>query len=71
MAEESRKDVRMLLKTFGVRADEAIIRHLALLEDGKGGPLRLRCALEDVTDYGSSPPAEPLRVVVEGEIRTR
>ena len=67
MSEENRKDIRMLLKRFGVQADEAIVRHLAILGDGI--PLRLRCTLEDLTDYGDSPPNSPLSVVVEGEVR--
>ncbi len=66
MSEENRKDIRMLLKRFGVQADEAIVRHLAVLEEGV--PLRLRCTLEDLTDYGDRAPASPLGVVVEGEI---
>lgn len=67
MSEENRKDIRMLLKRFGVQADEAIVRHLAVL--GGGVPLRLRCTLEDLTDYGDRSPDSPLSVVVEGEIR--
>ena len=68
MDDENRKDIRMLLKRFGVQADEAIVRHLARMETG--GPLRLRCTLEDRTDYGTDAPAEPLQVVVEGEVST-
>lgn len=67
MSEENRKDIRMLLKRFGVQADEAIVRHLAVL--GNGVPLRLRCTLEDRTDYGDRSPDSPLSVVVEGEIQ--
>jgi ribosomal protein L12E/L44/L45/RPP1/RPP2 len=29
MAESSRDDIRKLLKTFGIQADEAVIAHLA------------------------------------------
>ena len=62
-----RHDIRRLLKTFGVQADEAIMRYL---EQTPGDfPLRLRITLEDITDYGSHPPAAPLRVVEEDEIR--
>lgn len=68
MSEENRKDIRLLLKRFGVQADEAIVRHLAVMGDGI--PLRLRCTLEDLTDYGDQPPSSPLSVVAEGEIRT-
>ena len=69
MSEENRKDIRMLLKRFGVQADEAIVRHLAILGDGV--PLQLRCTLEDLTDYGDQPPNSPLSVVVEGEIQAK
>ncbi len=69
MSEENRKDIRMLLKRFGMQADEAIVRHLATLPEPRA--LKLRCALEDLTDYGSAAPAAPLRVVAEGEIRAR
>lgn len=69
MSEENRKDIRMLLKRFGVQADEAIVRHLALLGDGVS--LKLRCTLEDLTDYGGQSPDAPLSVVVEGEIQAQ
>ena len=67
MSEENRKDIRMLLKRFGVQADEAIVRHLATLGDDI--PLRLRCTLEDLTDYGDQPPPTPLSLTVEGDIK--
>lgn len=69
MSEENRKDIRMLLKRFGVQADEAIVRHLATLPEPRA--LKLRCTLEDLTDYGSAGPAAPLQVVVEGEVRAQ
>ena len=69
MSEENRKDIRMLLKQFGVQADEAIVRHLATLGDGTS--LRLRCTLEDLTDYGDRPPSAPLSLMVEGDIKGR
>ena len=69
MNEENRKDIRILLKRFGVQADEAIVRHLALL--GNGVSLKLRCTLEDMTAYGDQSPGTPLSVVVEGEIRAQ
>ncbi len=67
MEETSRDDIRKLLKTFGVKADEAIIAHLARNPGSK--PLRLRVSLEDLTDYGEDKPAEPLWLEIEGEIR--
>ncbi|MDX1415600.1 MAG: hypothetical protein R3293_15500 [Candidatus Promineifilaceae bacterium] len=67
MNEDSRKDIRRLLKTFGINADEKLIAHLATHPGTK--PLQIRLVLEDITDYGDSPPAEALRFEVEGEIR--
>lgn len=66
MDDQTRKDIRRLLKTFGVRADEALVAHLASNPDVKG--LRVRATLEDLTDYGDDAPDEPLRVEVEEEI---
>jgi hypothetical protein len=63
----SRDDIRKLLKTFGIQADEAVIAHLAVNPGEQ--PLRLRLILEDVTDYGENPPEEPLHLEIEGEIR--
>jgi hypothetical protein len=67
MESTSRDDIRSLLKTFGIQADEAVIRHLALTSGDR--PLLLHLTLEDLTDYGDRPPDEKLRVVVEGEVR--
>ena len=67
MEDEIRGDIRRLLKTFGVKADEMILAYLA--EHAEGGPLQLRVTLEDVTDYGPNPPAEKLSFTVEGDVR--
>ena len=67
MEESSRGDVRSLLKTFGIQADEAVIAHLA--RNPGDTSLRLRLLLEDLTDYGDAPPDRPLRVDVEGDVR--
>ena len=67
MEEDSRNDIRRLLKTFGVQADDEIVRHL--LHGHTNGPLHLRITLDDLTDYGNQPPIEPLHIVVEGDIR--
>ena len=69
MEETSRNDIRKLLKTFGVQADEAIITHL-VRNPGKG-PLRIRLTMTDLTDYGGDPPAELLQLEVEGDIRVQ
>jgi hypothetical protein len=67
MDNPSRNDIRRLVKTFGVRADETILAYL----DAHPGdePLQLRVTLEDVTVYGPNPPAEKLTFAVEGEVQ--
>jgi len=63
----ARDDIRKLLKTFGIQADEAIIRHLERLPEEK--TLKVRLVLEDHTDYGAQVPEQPLALSIEGEIR--
>ena len=63
----SRDDIRRLLKTFGVKADEAILSHLVRAPGTT--PLHLRLVLQDLTNYGEEPPAIPLEFEVEGEVR--
>ncbi len=65
MEDNSRKDIRALLKTFGVKADEAIVGHLAKHPDVK--QLRLKITLEDETDYANNA-VEPITLVIEGNI---
>lgn len=67
MDDNSRKDIRALLKTFGVKADEAIVGHLAKNPDIK--QLNLKVSLEDMTDYGSNSPSGSLSFVVDGQIK--
>ena len=67
MEESSRNDIRRLLKTFGVQADEMILTHLT--RNPGTTPLRIRLTLKDLTDYGDTAPVEPLQLEVEGEIR--
>ena len=45
MSEDTRQDIRSLLKRFGIRADEVITAHLESHPDG--GDLELRLTLED------------------------
>lgn len=66
MGEESRDDIRQLLKEFGVRADGAIVAHLVRAPGAQ--PLHLRCTLEDLTEYGGEGPPQPLYLVVEGTV---
>ena len=65
--ETPRQDIRRLLKTFGIQADETIIAHLA--RNPGTTPLQLRFSLEDLTDYGLTPSDQPLRFEIEGTIR--
>ena len=66
MDDNSRKDIRALLKTFGVKADESIVGHLAKYPEVSH--LNLKVTLEDVTDYGTSTPSETLSLEIDGEI---
>lgn len=61
-----RKDIRRLLKTFGIQADEALVAQLA--RNPKVDQLHVRITLEDLTDYGANPPQEKLSVVIEDTI---
>lgn len=65
--EETQSDIRKLLKRFGVQADEAIQAYLEKLPEGNA--LQLRITLDDLTDYGATPPGEKLHLDVEGEVR--
>ena len=67
MESPSRDDIRRLLKTFGIAADEAILTHMA--RSPGGGSRKVRLTLEDLTDYGGLPPKEALHLELEGEIR--
>jgi hypothetical protein len=67
MEESSRNDIRRLLKAFGIQADEAMIAHLA--RNPKIPRLRVRLVLQDLTDYGDTPPEETLHLEMDGEIR--
>ena len=67
MEDTGRDDIRRLLKTFGIQADEAVIAHLA--RNPSGPPLRISLTLEDLTDYHENPPDLDLHLKIEGEIR--
>jgi hypothetical protein len=67
MEENSRKDIRRLLKTFGIQADEAIVEHLA--KNSQVNSLHLRITLEDLTQYNQDDPVIPLRLQVEDTIQ--
>ena len=67
MDENSRKDIRRLLKTFGIQADEAIVAHLT--NHPQVEKLHLRVTLEDLTQYDHDNPVVPLRLQVEDTIQ--
>ena len=66
MEDTSRKDIRRILKTFGIRADEAMVSYLARNPEIES--LKVRITLEDITDYQGTAPVEVLKVVVEDNI---
>jgi hypothetical protein len=67
MDSASKDDIRRMLKSFGIQADEAISAHLDQV--GGGPPLRIRLALEDLTDYRGDAPEQPLRLELDGQVR--
>lgn len=67
MSEDTRQDVRRLLKTFGIQADEAITGYV---ERAPGdGPVRLRITLEPLRTDGGVQADAPTLLVIEGEVR--
>ncbi len=66
MSEETRQDIRTLLKRFGIKADEGITAHLE--KTGAGPDLRLRLTLEEVGDHGVDAAALPT-LTLEGMVR--
>jgi len=62
-----RMDIRRLLKTFGIQADEMIITHI-VKNPGKY-PLKLKITMEDMTDYQEDAPEQPLFFEIVGEVR--
>jgi hypothetical protein len=62
----ARDNIRSLLKEFGVRADEAIVTHLAKYQELEY--LHLRITLEDLTPTQENFPVSPLSLTVEGEV---
>ena len=66
MEDNSRKGIRRLLMTFGMRADEAMVAFLA--RHPEIDSLQVRITLENVTAFDSGKPAEALHLVVEDTI---
>jgi hypothetical protein len=67
MEDSSRQDMRRLLKTFGIQADEALMGYLTQVPGDT--PLQFRITLADVTAYEVRPLVKPLHLEIEGDIR--
>ena len=67
MEDQTQKDIRSLLKTFGIQADEAINAFLA--QNPSVGTLTLRITLDDLTVYDEAGPSQPLMLQIEGQVR--
>lgn len=67
MEDKTRRDIRGMLKRFGVQADMAISEHLEGLPGTQD--IHLKITLEDLTEYEGEGPAEPLHLVIEKDIR--
>jgi hypothetical protein len=67
MEETIQNDIRKLLRTFGVKADQAI--HAYLENNPEIPAIKVRLVLEDLTEYESEQPANKLHLEVEGEVR--
>jgi hypothetical protein len=67
MEETTQNDIRKLLKTFGVKADQAI--HTYLKSNPGVSTLMVRLVLEDLTEYENDRPAANLHLEVEGVVR--
>ncbi len=63
MSEETRQDIRALLKRFGIKADEHITAYLE--KAGDGPDLTLRLTVEDAG--GGDAPMPPL--TLDGRVR--
>lgn len=66
MDDNTRRDIRRLLKTFGVQADNALTEHIA--RNPNVGSFRVRMTLEDLTNYGEITKHGALELDIEEEI---
>ena len=66
--EMCKKDIRGLLKTFGVMADEAIVSHIA--KNPNVDLLNFKVTLEDITDY-KDPNTEKLSLEITKSINCK
>lgn len=66
MEDNIRRDIRRLLKSFGVQADTALSDHIARNPDVPA--FHVRVTLEDLTDYGEATAQGTLELEIEEEI---
>tara|TARA_B100000989_G_C19435830_1_gene425084 strand:- start:110 stop:319 length:210 start_codon:yes stop_codon:yes gene_type:complete len=66
--EMCKKDIRGLLKTFGVMADEAIVGHIAKNPDVN--KLNFKITLEDITNYDDAN-IERLNIEISKDIQCK
>ncbi len=67
MDDQSRKDIRRILKTFGIRADETLVGHFA--RNPELSVIQVRITLEDLTKYPESLEIEPVSLIIEDVIQ--
>lgn len=66
MDDHSRKDIRRILKRFGIKADEEMVAHLA--RNPSVEKINVRITLEDLTDYGDAQTEGQLNLSIEDQI---
>lgn len=66
MDDHSRKDIRRILKRFGIKADEEMVAHMA--RNPSVEKINVRITLEDLTDYGDAQTEGQLNLSIEDQI---
>lgn len=66
MTQNGSMNIRKLLKTFGIQADEAVVAFFSQNTDVK--LMTIRLTLEDVTEYDENESVDRLVVQVEGQV---
>lgn len=66
MTQNSSMNIRKLLKTFGIQADEAVVAYFS--QNTNVESMTIRLTLEDVTEYDENEPVDRLVIQVEGQV---
>lgn len=66
MSEPAQKEIRKLLKEFGIGSDQAVKAYFA--ENPEVNTVSIRLQLVDETEYGDTPPELSLEFRVRGTI---